>query len=86
MTMDEINKRYEELKYTKTCIERAMEKFRGTNNIDNYLSYDVLRYQAGILGHSMTEMKAFFTSGFNTLKKNRINGLSSGISNICKKS
>ena len=68
MTMDEINKRYEELKYTKTCIERAMEKFRGTNNIDNYLSYDVLRYQAGILGHSMTEMKAFFTSGFNTLK------------------
>ena len=27
-----------------------------------------LRYQAGILGHSMTEMKAFFTSGFNTLK------------------
>ena len=42
MTMDEINKRYEELKYTKTCIERAMEKFRGTNNIDNYLSYDVL--------------------------------------------
>ena len=27
-----------------------------------------LRCQAGILGHSMTEMKAFFTSGFNTLK------------------
>ena len=27
-----------------------------------------LRYQAGILGHSMTEMKAFFTFGFNTLK------------------
>ena len=27
-----------------------------------------LRYQAGILGHSMTEMKAFFTSDFNTLK------------------
>ena len=29
---------------------------------------DILRYQAGILGHSMTEMKAFFTSDFNTLK------------------
>ena len=27
-----------------------------------------LRYQAGILGHSMAEMKAFFTSGPNTLK------------------
>ena len=42
MTMDEINKRYEELKYTKTCIERAMEKFRGTNNIDNYLSLSLI--------------------------------------------
>ena len=28
----------------------------------------ILRYQARILGHSMTEMKAFFTSGPNTLK------------------
>ena len=27
-----------------------------------------LRYKAGILGHSMTEMKAFFISGPNTLK------------------
>ena len=32
------------------------------------LLYKDLRYQAGILGHSMTEMKAFFTSDFNTLK------------------
>ena len=29
---------------------------------------ELLRYQTGILGHSMTKMKAFFTSGFNTLK------------------
>lgn len=42
MTMDEINKKYAELKCTKLCIERAMEKFEGTNNIENYLSYDVL--------------------------------------------
>ena len=42
MAMDEINKKYAELKCTKLCIERAMEKFEGTNNIENYLSYDVL--------------------------------------------
>lgn len=28
MTMDEINKKYAELKCTKLCIERAMEKIR----------------------------------------------------------
>ena len=38
MTMDEINKKYAELTCTKLCIERAMEKFEGTNNIENYLS------------------------------------------------
>ena len=41
--------------------KRATKKLRGFQTVD-------LRYQAGILGHSMTEMKAFFTSDFNTLK------------------
>lgn len=43
MTLDELNKRYDDLKYTRDCIEQAMKKFAGTNNVENYLSYESLK-------------------------------------------
>lgn len=43
MTFSEINKRYNDLSYTKHCIEQAMKKFEGTNRIDNYLGYESLK-------------------------------------------
>ena len=47
---------------------RISERAEFDENVDLGDHDELLRYQAGILGHSMTEMKAFFTSGFNTLK------------------
>ena len=44
------------------------ERAEFDENVDLGDHDELLRYQTGILGHSMTEMKAFFTSGFNTLK------------------
>ena len=60
-----------------TFINRYVRRWIYTNNMSEFLKFilenglknkKILRYQAGILGHSMTEMKAFFTSGPNTLK------------------
>lgn len=42
MKLKEINKEYENLKHTVACLEKAMEKFKGTNMVENYLSYNVL--------------------------------------------
>ena len=58
---------------------------RGNYMLSIYQLMKYLRYQAGILGHSMTEMKAFFYFRFQYLK-NKINCFTSDASNICKKS
>lgn len=42
MTLKELNKEYENLTATARALELAMKKFEGTENIDNYLNYDVL--------------------------------------------
>ena len=51
------------LMMAKTYMIHAVKQKKGGGSPQCHL-----RYQAGILGHSMTEMKAFFTSSFNTLK------------------
>lgn len=43
MTLDELNKRYAELKHTSECLEQAMKKFEGTDDVENYLDYKMLR-------------------------------------------
>ena len=43
MTLDKLNKRYDDLKHTRDCIEKAMKKFEGTNNVENYLGYEFLK-------------------------------------------
>lgn len=42
MTLDQLNNEYENLKDTARALELAMKKFEGTENIENYLNYDVL--------------------------------------------
>ena len=42
MTLKELNEEYGNLKMTADCLEKAMQKFKGTRNIENYLDYDVL--------------------------------------------
>lgn len=42
MTLDKINQRYDDLKNTRDCIEKAMKKFEGNNNAENYLNYHIL--------------------------------------------
>lgn len=42
MTLDELNKEYENLKLTAKSLEKAMEKFKGTTTVENYLSYETL--------------------------------------------
>lgn len=43
MTLDQLNKEYENLKYTAKRLELAMKKFEGTDNVENYLHYEVLQ-------------------------------------------
>ena len=43
MTLNELNKRYEDLKRTSCCLEKAMIKFEKNNNVDNYLCYEILQ-------------------------------------------
>lgn len=56
MTLYELQARYEQLKNTRDCIEKAMKKFEGTNNIENYLNYSSLK-----IAHEcvVTEMNRF---------------------------
>jgi len=42
MTLQQMNEEYENLKQTAKALENAMKKFEGTNNIENYLDYDIL--------------------------------------------
>lgn len=42
MTLKELNEEYENLKQTAKALENAMNKFKGTTNVENYLDYDVL--------------------------------------------
>lgn len=42
MTLKELNEEYENLKLTARALESAMNKFKGTTNVENYLSYDIL--------------------------------------------
>lgn len=42
MTLDQLNKEYKNLEDTARCLELAMNKFKGTENRENYLDYDVL--------------------------------------------
>lgn len=42
MTLKELNEEYGNLKLTADCLEKAMQKFKGTSNIENHLDYDVL--------------------------------------------
>ena len=43
MTLNELNNKYSKLKHTKECLEQAMKKFEGTDNIENYLGYKSLQ-------------------------------------------
>ena len=58
MTLDELNKHYEDLKYTKKCLEKAMEKFKGTDNIENYLSYGTLLLACECVQNEMNRLKS----------------------------
>ena len=62
MTMNEINEKYKELKITRDCLEKAMKKFEGTNNIENYLDYKALK-----IAHEcvVTEMNRFINRDWN---------------------
>ena len=40
MTLKELNEEYGNLKLTADCLEKAMQKFKGTNNIENHLDYN----------------------------------------------
>lgn len=62
MTLDKLNKRYDELKITRDCIEKAMKKFEGTDNIENYLGYKTLQ-----IAHEcvITEMNRFINKDWN---------------------
>lgn len=51
MTLDQLNNEYKNLKDTARALELAMKKFEGTENIENYLNYDVL-YKARECGIS----------------------------------
>jgi hypothetical protein len=42
MTLKQLNDEYENLKQTTKALENAMKKFEGTENIENYLDYDIL--------------------------------------------
>ena len=42
MTLKQLNEEYENLKQTAKALENAMNKFKGTTNVENYLDYDVL--------------------------------------------
>ena len=42
MTLKQLNDEYENLKQTAKALENAMKKFEGTENIENYLDYDIL--------------------------------------------
>lgn len=42
MTLTEMNQKYENMRHTKNCLEKAMKKFEGTENVENYLSYETL--------------------------------------------
>lgn len=56
MTLNKLNKRYDDLKHTRDCIEQAMKKFEGTSNVENYLGYESLK-----IAHEcvVTEMTRF---------------------------
>lgn len=62
MTLNKLNERYNDLKHTRDCLEQAMKKFEGTNVIDNYLDYEVLR-----MAHEcvVTEMNRFINKDWN---------------------
>ena len=62
MTMDQINKRYEQLKYARDNIEHSMKKFEGTNKVENYLGYETLK-----IAHEcvITEMNRFLNKDWN---------------------
>lgn len=42
MTLKELNEEYGNLKLTADCLGKAMQKFKGTKDVENYLDYDVL--------------------------------------------
>lgn len=42
MTLKQLNEEYGNLKFTAEALEKAMKKFEGTKNVENYLNYDVL--------------------------------------------
>ena len=62
MTLDKLNKRYDDLKHTRDCLESAMKVFEGTNNIENYLGYESLR-----IAHEcvVSEMNRFINRDWN---------------------
>ena len=62
MTLDKLNERYADLKHTRDCIEQAMKKFEGTNNIENYLGYSSLK-----IAHEcvVSEMNRFINRDWN---------------------
>lgn len=62
MTLDKLNKKYDELKHTRDCIEQAMKKFEGTNNVENYLGYSTLK-----IAHEcvVSEMNRFINRDWN---------------------
>ncbi len=62
MTLKKLNERYDDLKRTRDCIEQAMKKFEGTNNIENYLDYSSLK-----IAHEcvVSEMNRFINKDWN---------------------
>lgn len=62
MTLDKLNERYDDLKETRDCIEKAMKKFEGTSYIENYLNYKSLK-----IAHEcvVSEMNRFINRDWN---------------------
>lgn len=62
MTLNGLNERYNDLKVTRDCIEKAMKKFKGTNNIENYLGYKSLQIAYECV---VNEMNRFINKDWN---------------------
>ena len=62
MTMNQINKKYEQLKCAKDNVEQAMKKFEGTTKIENYLGYETLKIAHECI---VTEMNRFVNRDWN---------------------
>ena len=56
MTLQQINKKHEELKDVANRLEKAMKKFEGTKNVENYLGYETLSIARECVISSMNKL------------------------------